>query len=258
MSELLEKDKSIINAEQTEQIINFIKETILNEPTIKPNQIHDLLIQTGLIDINSDEYPFGIIKAQEIDMEFFGHCGGYWLDAYDRIESNTQFKYNGYKCISKNCGIFTFDYDFINEKLSNENLSDENLSDENLSDEENNFEKDSSDEEELYDKNQYLENSKQFKKELYKFIESKLISNPEIKPTEMFLIIQTQYPEYGNFNLLTLKDAKEIDNEFYYKGGVFFRSAFDYPNEGETIKIGAIDYVIENSGIFTCNLTHKL
>ncbi len=106
----------------------------------------------------------------------------------------------------------------------------------------------------IYELNHIFSKSKEFKIEISKFIESKLISNPEITPSEMLSIILTHYPEYEQFFPLSLSDAKEIDNMFYCKGGNFFISSINFSNES----IDKVEWNIKNVGIFTCDIYIKL
>ena len=93
--------------------------------------------------------------------------------------------------------------------------------------------------------------SKKFADEIKYFVESRLISEPNISPWDMYELIKTHYPELGISKKICFSDAYEIDKSVYGKGGNFWRNAYNLPKESENIKLDIYMVKAKNVGIFT-------
>lgn len=81
--------------------------------SITPNQIYENLIKSGLIDDNSKYYPINFDEAQQLDETFFGFGGTRWMRAFSRPSNGLTIDFEGSKWCAENCGIFTFDLNYL-------------------------------------------------------------------------------------------------------------------------------------------------
>jgi hypothetical protein len=96
---------------------------------------------------------------------------------------------------------------------------------------------------------------KSYINEIDKFIDTKLISNPEIQPYEMYYMIQEHFSDTHKYiKNLDFNEASDIDNINYGTGGCFWRQAYGLPKENDEIQIDDTKYVAKNVGIFTFDL----
>ena len=96
--------------------------------------------------------------------------------------------------------------------------------------------------------------NKSYINEIDKFIDTKLISNPEIKPHEMYNIIMEHFINSEHIDNLDLYDAIYIDNVNYGTGGCLWRESYGFPNLNDEIEICDIKYIAKNVGIYTFDL----
>lgn len=251
------------------EIFGFVGNLIKSEPEISPNEVYDKLVDEGLIDPDSDEFPIHFGEANLIDRTFFGTGGGFWLDAFSRPHEGIKFVEGANTYVALNCGIFTcniekyYEHDEHDEHdknlEDNESSSWETTSSSSVNegfvskvdniDSQDNLENQSEQDEE--DIELILAESKEFANELKKFIESRLIGEPDIKPWDMFEIIKSHFPEFDISRRLCFGDAYDIDKHIYNKGGSFWRNAYNLPKEFDHVEYENNKFDAKNVGIFT-------
>jgi hypothetical protein len=258
-------------SEALKGIYEYITQTIEKEPDITPDCIYTKLVKDGFININDDTFPINFSEAYFLDNHFFKKGGGYWLNAYSADNSsrpveNELFESDQKIYKAKNCGIFTFNYKFLGyadydqayyhqetDEQGEPYEQEDSDNKEELDEQEESDEQEELDEQEESDEDieLILSESKELADELVKFIDSRLIGEPDIKPWEMYEIIKTHYPDLGITRKLCFSDANKIDNNIFGKGGHFWRTAYGLPKESDPVEIFGQECETCNVGIFT-------
>ena len=167
------------------------------------------------------------------------------VNCFLRPEENEIVKFNGKDLVAKSCGIFTFDLYYQGGQFYDDGEYDYELCDDCK--ESDGYEPSDID----------FEDSKLFSQEIRNFIELKLIDNPGLTPNNLYEMICIQFPELGKSRNVCFVQANKIDKDFFNKGGVYWRCAFDNPKESEPIINPEVNGYAKNVGIFTFDIVEK-